>query len=90
MGEIIIDGERIIGLEDIMTINELRELVFLCDDVDIVEEAGGIEELILEEEITSTIGDDDYHTIMFEVIEEDEDTLIFEKEYAKIRIVSIF
>lgn len=90
MGEIIIDGERIIGLEDIMTINELRELVFLYDDVDIVEEAGGIEELILEEEITSTMGDDDYHTIMFEVIEEDEDTLIFEKEYAKIRIVSIF
>lgn len=79
----------VISVGRVWSIVEIAEEILCETDIDILQEAGGIKEFLNKEKfMVEDIALEEYE-VYYEIVEEDEETLIFNPEFSKIKITSI-
>lgn len=90
MKEILLNNEGILTVGQEITVDELREIIFIANSEDILEDFKNVQEFLYQEEFFVSNVDDECFRITFEVDENDDDILTFFNDYTKIKITGIY
>lgn len=90
MNEILLNNEGILTVGQEITVDELREIIFIANSEDILEDFKNVQEFLYQEEFFVSNVDDECFRITFEVEENDDDILTFYNDYTTIKITGIY
>lgn len=90
MDRIVLNSEEMLMVGQEITVDELREMIFVANSEDILDNFGDIKEFLYQEEFFVSNIEDECFRITFEVEENDDDILTFYNDYTTIKITGIY